>query len=144
MNRKELPVFLDTNIVLDMLLEREPFYKPAASLVSLADKKQIHALVSSLTIANVNYVLAKRIGAIKSRRLLQETCAVLDIASVDERVVKKALFSDSEFKDVEDAIQHYCALAANASVIITRDKDYARSELPVMNAEEFLLWYSQN
>ncbi|GHT17610.1 DNA-binding protein [Bacteroidia bacterium] len=136
-------VFLDTNILLDLLLEREPYCTPTAYLVSLADKGKIRLSISSLTVANANYTLSKRMGIGKARLLLQNVCVLCAVTSVDEQVIKKALFS--KFEDTEDAIQYESALSARADVIITRNpKDFKHSELPTMDAQEFLTWYELN
>ena len=63
-------IFIDTNIVLDLLGQREPFYEDAAKLFSLADRGKIKLYVSSLTIANSNYVLSKLKSAKEARVIL--------------------------------------------------------------------------
>ncbi|GHV69368.1 twitching motility protein PilT [Bacteroidia bacterium] len=138
-----MKLFLDTNILLDLLLKRAPYDVPASHLFSLADKGKLQLYVSTLTVANANYSLSKLIGSEKSRALLLEVCVICSISPMNEDATKKALLS--AFNDVEDAMQYHSAVLAGADIIITRDtKDYKQSALPVMSASEFLAWYDLN
>ncbi len=135
-------LFLDTNIILDLLLEkqREPHYVDAARLMSLADKGKISITTSALTIATCNYILTKIVGTEKTKEVLARLTLICDIEAVDKDIVKKALASS--FKDTEDAMQYYCATKASADIIVTRDKkDFKASALPIMSAKEFLMNY---
>ena len=136
-------LFLDTNIVLDLLLEqkREQYYVDAAHLVSLADKQKIKITTSVLTMATANYLLAKVVGYEKAKEVLLKFTLICDVEAVDRDMVKMAL---TTFKDAEDGMQYYCAVKASADVIVTRDqKDFKISQLPVMNAAEFIAWFTK-
>ncbi|TXE12245.1 type II toxin-antitoxin system VapC family toxin [Algoriphagus aquimarinus] len=130
-------VFLDTNVILDLLGERAPFYDAIAKAVTLADQKKIRLIISPLSFTTVAYVLSKFESSglvLKKLRMFKILCGV---CSVDEETIDKGLNSD--FKDFEDAVQYFTALQANCSVIITRNgKDFKNSTLPVMTAEEYL------
>jgi predicted nucleic acid-binding protein len=129
--------FVDTDILLDLLDRREPFYKSAAQLFSKADRKEITILVSALSFTNAHYVLRKKYSNTESRKALTRIKALIQIANVGEKAVELALASN--FTDFEDGVQNYAAIENKASVIITRNlKDYRRSPLPVMTAEGFL------
>jgi len=137
-------LFLDTNIVLDLLLEkqREPHYVYAAQLISLADKQKIKITTSSLTIATANYLLTKVVGYEKAKDVLLKFMLICEVEAVDREIVREALTS-MEFKDTEDGMQYYCALKASADIIITRDqKDFKKSTLSIMSAKEFLAHYN--
>ena len=131
-------LLIDTNIVIDLLAKREPFYIDAAKLFSLADKNKIKLAVSSLTFANTNYILQKANSASIARDILRKLKILTAVLSVDDKIIDLAL-NDNEFVDFEDAIQYYSAIENNQDIIITRNlKDYRTSRLPVMTASEFI------
>lgn len=130
-------VFLDVNIVIDFLGERDNFYKPAAKVLTLADKKKIKVYTSATSISTTYYLLAKyentKIALEKIRRFKM----LSSIAIMDDEVIEKAMNSD--FKDFEDAMQYYSAIASNCDLIITRnEKAFKNALIPVMNAESYL------
>lgn len=130
-------LFLDTNIVLDFLGEREGFYEPIAKILTLADKKKISVFTSPTSIGNTFYVLSKYENSTTALEKIRKFKLLCSISKMDEEVVDKAINSD--FKDFEDAMQYYSALAANCDVILTRnEKDFKRSMIPVMSAVSFL------
>lgn len=129
-------VFVDTNIVLDLLEKREEFYKEAQELFTLADKKNVKLYVSALTLANVHYLLFKHLK-MESRKVLAKFKVLVEILAVDDKILDLALTSD--LQDFKDAIQYYTAIENEMSIIITRNKkDFKNSDLPVLNAREFL------
>jgi predicted nucleic acid-binding protein len=130
-------LFLDTNIVLDLLSEREPFYEASVMLVSLADMKEVQIAVSALSFATVNYVLSKQIGVEASKDILRKFKILCQVMPIDETIIDKALNSD--FKDFEDAIQYFSALDFKAHYIISRNaKDFKTASLPILSASEYL------
>ena len=132
-------LLVDTNVVLDLLAKREPFYDSAAKLFSLADKKKITLSISSLTFANTSYVLTRLKTADKSREILRRFRVLVKVLSIDDKVIDLAL-NDPGFKDFEDGIQYYSALENGQEMIITRDlNDFKESQIPVMTPEEYLI-----
>ena len=130
-------LFLDTNIILDLLGERDPFYIPAAQLATLADLKKVKMIVSPISFATVNYFLAKSEGISNAKEKLRKFKILCEITTINESVVEKAL--NSYFEDFEDALQYFCALDSKCDIIITRNpRDFKHSLLPIMSAEEFL------
>jgi predicted nucleic acid-binding protein len=130
-------LFLDTNIILDLLGEREPFYIPSAQLATLADQKKIKLIASPISFATVNYFLTKSEGMSNAKEKLRKFKILCDIAAITESIVEKALHS--EFNDFEDALQYFCALDSKCDIIITRNqKDFKHALLPVMSAEEYI------
>lgn len=130
-------LFLDTNVVLDLLGEREPHYNSVAKLASLADRKKITIVVSALTYATVNYLLTKYMSPEKAIEKLRKFKVISEISDLTEQTIEKSL--NSNFKDFEDALQYFSALNAECSIIITRNaKDFKFSNLPVMSVEEYL------
>lgn len=131
-------IFIDTNIILDLLLKRTPFYKSAESIFSLADKNKIDLVVSALSIANAHYI----ISSIKSKTIAREAIAkfkvLVTIVSLSDKIIELSL-NDNKFPDFEDGLQYYSAIEVNCKFIITRDlKDFKNSNLPVMTADSYI------
>ncbi len=131
-------LFIDTNIVLDLLSKRPEFYREAQELFTLAEKCQVKLYVSSLTIANTYYLLSKQYSSSDARNILTKFEMLVEILPFEAKAVRLALLS-YEFKDFEDAIQYYIACENDVPVIITRNKkDFKNSSLPVFTAREYL------
>lgn len=130
-------LFLDTNIILDLLGERDPFYEEAAKLATLADKGSVTLVVSPLSFATVNYILTKFESTELAKEKLRKFKILCEICNLDEHFVEKGLVSS--FNDFEDSLQYFSAVASDCEIIITRNsKDYKSSLIPVMTAGEFL------
>jgi predicted nucleic acid-binding protein len=130
-------VFIDSDIILDVLAKREPFYKPAALLLSLIEIGKIDGYTSPIVFSTVHYVLRKRVSKKTTIDSLKYLKSLIQILPLDKRAIELAL--DSEFNDFEDAIQYFCAEQNNINYIITRNKiDYKKAEITVLNAKEFL------
>lgn len=131
-------IFLDTNIILDFLGEREGFYEASAKIMTLADKKKIQVYTSPSSISNVFYVLTRYESSKIALEKIRKFKLLCSMSVMDDEVVEKAIHSD--FKDFEDAMQYFSALASNCDVIVTRnEKDFKNALIPVMNAESYLL-----
>lgn len=135
-----MKVFLDTNILLDFLGERENFYEPAAKVLTLADKKEIKLFTSASSISTTYYLLSKYENMKSAIVKIRKFKLLCSISVCDDEVVEKALQSD--FNDFEDALQYFSAIATGCDLIITRnEKDFKKALIPVMNAESFLQAY---
>jgi len=131
-------LFVDTNIVIDLLAKREPFYEASAKLFSLADRGKIKLYVSALTFANTNYVLSKISSPSLAREVLTKFKVLITVVPLNDKVIELAL-NDKSFSDFEDGLQHYSALENEADIIITRNlKDFKNSKIPVMTAQALL------
>jgi len=131
-------VLLDTNIVIDLLAKREPFYQEAAKIFTLADKKVINLFVSVLSFANVNYVLLRQRKPEEAKLILRKLKLLVGVLSLDEKIISLSL-NDNDFKDYEDSLQYYSAIENDIEVIISRNlKDFQNSKLPVMTADQFI------
>ena len=130
-------VFVDTDIILDLLSYREPFYIFSAGLFSAADKAEIKIYVSSLSFSNLNYILSKQYSADQARKKLLKFKTLVNVLPVTDKTVELALSSD--FKDFEDAMQYFTATDNNIKILLTRNlKDYKSASIAVMTAEQFL------
>src|SRR4030042_4210368 len=131
-------LLIDTNIVLDLLAKREPFYEGAAHIFSLADKNKLRLSISSLTFANTSYVLSRQKPVSEAREILRRFRILVTVLSLDEKIIDLAL-NDSKFIDFEDGLQYYSAIENNQDIILTRNlKDFKKSKIPVMTTEEYL------
>lgn len=131
-------VFLDTNVILDLLLEREPWDHDAALLFSMADRKDLEVMCCPISFSTSIYLMQKlkytRKEIVHKLTIMKSLCT---ITIIDGHVLDRVLQSD--FSDLEDALQHYSALACGAEVIITRNKkDFSEASVPVMTPTEFL------
>lgn len=131
-------LFIDTNIIIDLLSHRDPFYDESAELFSLADRKIIELYISSLTIANTSYTLLRQTDPKKTKEILRKLRLIVKILPLDDKIIGVALNDDS-FTDFEDGLQYFTAIENNQDLIITRNlKDFKKSKLPVMTARQFL------
>ena len=131
-------IFLDTDVALDHLADRQPFAEYAHRLFALAEKGEITLCLSALSFSNLFYLLRKLVGHGEALALLGKLKQLARVSAVGETEIQSAL--SNSFKDFEDAIQHFTAKAeGDVSAIITRNKaDYAGSEIPVLSPDEFL------
>lgn len=131
-------LFIDTNIVIDLLSHREPFYEESANLFSLADQKIIELNISSLTVANTSYTLLRQTNSQKAKEILRKLRLIVNILPFDDKIVGLALNDDS-FSDIENSLQYFTAIENGQDLIITRNlKDFKASIIPVMTARQFL------
>lgn len=129
-------LFLDTNVVIDLLDKREPFYKDAVRLFTMAYNKQVELIVAPISYTTASYLLRHH-GTEGVRNLLANFRQLSRVATTDERIVDDSIAS--LFADFEDAVQYYTALKTKADAIITRNvDDFALAKLPVMTAAEYL------
>lgn len=130
-------IFLDTNVILDLLAERVPFYESIAKVATLADEKKITLIVSPLSFTTVDYVLNKFENSQTVLNKLRKFKIICEVCEVNDEIIDKAL--NSNFTDFEDAIQYFTALNSNTSLILTRNgKDFKFATIPIMSAEEYL------
>jgi predicted nucleic acid-binding protein len=131
-------VFFDTNVLLDVLVARKPFYADSAAVWSLAEEGRIEGLVSAITFTNIFYVVRKQSDARNARWVLTKLRDAFAIVGCDARMISMAL--GSEIKDFEDAVQYYSAVHARADCLLSRNPgDFPRSgSCPVLSPAEFL------
>ena len=131
-------VFIDTNVIIDLLAKREPFYHESLQLFSLADSNQIDLTVSALSLVNTHYILNDVMKLKDARSIIGKFKVLVKSYSLNDKVIDLAL-NDLNFKDFEDGIQYYTALESQANSIITRNlKDFKHSTIPDMSPKEFL------
>jgi predicted nucleic acid-binding protein len=128
--------FVDTNVLIDFLADREPFATDAARLFDLSHKKKIQLYVSAVSYNNIYYILRQSLTHSATSKILGELNEWTHVIDVTVGVIRKSL--TSEFKDFEDAIQYNCAKSLSTiEAFITRDtSDYKKSSLPVVTPKE--------
>jgi len=130
-------VFVDTNIILDWLGKREPFFEYAEELFLKSEAKEIEILISTMSYISTEYILRKQLGREKARQALTGIRAISSVCRSGVKEIDLALVS--KMKDFEDSFQYFTAINNKASVIITRNpKDFEESKLPIMSAEEYV------
>lgn len=128
-------LFVDSNILLDLLLNRDPLYTQI--LLYETEKRGLKLSTSALVIANIYYILSKAAGAANAKAQIGKLVNILNILPVEGEEITLAL--ESNFKDFEDGVQYFVAKRHLCDVIITRNiKDYKNSEIPVLTAQDFL------
>jgi predicted nucleic acid-binding protein len=133
-------VFVDTDVCIDLLSARKPFNKSAETFFSLADVGKIRVFVSSLSFANIDYVLRSQYSSRHSRQIISKFKTLVNVLAVDSKTIDLALSSD--FNDFEDAIQYACALEFNLTTIITRNiKDYKKATINILTPETYLTYF---
>ncbi|MDR1738096.1 MAG: PIN domain-containing protein [Candidatus Symbiothrix sp.] len=132
-----MKILLDTNIILDVLLRRTPFYNAAVDIFRLIDEQKAEAYISATIATDIYYLLRKE--KIDAREVLKNLLKVIDIIGVDKDVVISALYS--EWKDFEDAVQYHAAEFNDIDFIITRNvKDFHNAKsVKVLTPKDFLL-----
>lgn len=130
-------VFIDADVILDFLLDREPFAHDAERLIGLCEKKKIYACTTAIVFSNAYYVLRKYAAHKRVTEKLLLLIQWMDIIPSSKSAVVAALQSD--FADFEDALQHFSTIESPATIIITRHiKDYKKSSLSVATPAMFL------
>jgi predicted nucleic acid-binding protein len=131
-------IFLDTDVILDFLLAREPFAKDAARIISLSERRKIQACTTVLVFANAYYILRKLAPHKKVVEKLLQLSRLIEIIDLTKPAVILALHSD--FSDFEDGLQCYAAIAGKVKIVITSNvRDYKHSELAVLSPDMYLL-----
>lgn len=132
-----MKVLFDTNVVLDVLLDREPHIEVAAKLFALVDNGRLKGAISVTTVTTIYYIAAKSFGRRRAHSQVRELLTLFEVAPVDRGVLGRAL--DLDFTDFEDAVLHEAARNAGAAAIVTRDAaDFANATVPILDPRELL------
>ena len=131
-------IFLDTDVALDHLADRQPFSEHAHRLIALAETGELTICLSSLSFSNLYYILRKLKGHSDAVALLGKLRLLVRVSAVTDAEIQSAL--SSGFNDFEDGIQYFAAKREGGiTAIITRNRaHYGASEIPVLSPDEFL------
>lgn len=135
---ENMRVLIDTNVILDVLLKRSPFYEAAIEVLKLSVREDIQEFVSASAITDIYYIAYKNMrDKAVVRELLKKLLLIVSVAGVSEEEIQKAL--ELGWKDFEDSVQYSVALLNEMNGLITRNvKDYSSSEIQVWEPNQFL------
>lgn len=130
-------VLYDTNIVLDVLLQRQPYFVASVLAVDLVGQSIVEGYVSAHAVTTIAYLLQRHLSAAESRAALVNLLSKMQVAPVTDEIIREGL--TSAFKDFEDAVTCAAASAVGAVVIVSRNvRDFTSSKIPAVLPEVFV------
>jgi predicted nucleic acid-binding protein len=131
-------VFVDTNVILDVLLQNEGFWRDSLKIIRFAELGEIRACVSASSITDIFYVIRKKLPISAARSAIENLLDLFEIISVDETDLRGALTLPID--DMEDALQAWCAEKTGADMLVTRNiNDFNDIDIPVTTPADFNL-----
>ncbi|MBD2304998.1 PIN domain-containing protein [Chroococcidiopsis sp. FACHB-1243] len=131
-------VLFDSDVLLDVLAQRQPFVVASARALNMVTQPQVQGYVSGHAVTNIFYILRRHVGSEAARELLSRLLQHIQVVSVTDEVIRSAL--QSSITDFEDAVTSEAASAAGVEIIVTRNtSDFAASSVPAVMPEEFLV-----
>lgn len=133
-----MKLLIDTNIILDFLQKREPYYEDASAIFQLSVDNEVIECVTASSITDIYYLVNKEFkDAKKTKECIQDLLELITILDVTNKDIQDAI--RSEWKDFEDSLQYIVALHNSVDAIITRNtKDFSESSIPIYSPKEFL------
>lgn len=130
-----MKVLFDTNVVLDVLLDRAPFSAKAAGLFGRVERGELSGFLCASTVTTIHYLVGTAAGRDQAAQMIARLLVLFEIAPVNRLVLETALAAG--FTDFEDAVLHEAAGHAGVQAIVTRDpKGYLLATLPVFSPDE--------
>jgi predicted nucleic acid-binding protein len=131
-------ILIDTNVLLDYLLMREPYFEEAREVVHTCVNGKVKGCVAAHSISNMFFILRKVFSERERKELLLALCSIFDVESIDKKKLLEGL-QNEKFSDFEDCLQMECAKSYGAKYIITRNVgDFSNSEIRAMTPKEYL------
>lgn len=131
-------ILIDTNVLLDYLLTREPFYEGAKNVILSCADGNVKGCIAAHSIPNMFFILRKIYDAKERRELLSALCTIFDVEGIDKAKLLAGLENEN-FTDFEDCLQMECAKSYGADYIVTRNVvDYSTSEIKAIDPKEYL------
>ena len=128
---------LDTNILLDVLGQREPHFADAAQIWTLAETGKIEAYISAISFTNVFYIVRRYRDLRAAKQAVKCMRDVFAIAPCNDKILHEAI--DANWRDLEDAVQYFSAWHIEAACIVSRNaRDFKKSDIGILSPEEFL------
>lgn len=124
-----MKILIDTNIIVDVALERHPFYSESTQVLSFVYQKRVEGFISASTVSDLYYIIRKPKGRDQTLDFIRRTLTFCQVATVDQAVISMALTAN--FRDFEDAIQYGTARVNQLDAIVTRD----RADFPVTSPQ---------
>ncbi len=133
-----MKVLVDTNVVLDVLLDRRPHSTDSASIFRLVEEGRLQGLLCATTLTTIDYLLLQSVSRGEARKYLAQLIRLFDVAPVNRAVIEGAM--QSRIDDFEDAVLAQAAALAGADLIVTRNaRDFARATIKVQDPKECLV-----
>ena len=130
-------VLVDTNVLIDFIAVREPFYRYALRIIDACDRNIIAGSIAAQSVPDIYYILRKDVSSEDRREILRALCSIFSVEGLDREKLMNAL-NDEAFSDFEDCLIMNCGLSFGADYIITRNTaDFAGSLIPAISPEEF-------
>lgn len=131
-------ILIDTNVLLDYLLTREPFYEDAKNVLLACVDGKAKGCIAAHSISNMFFILRKDYNAKERREVLYNLCSIFDVEGIDKTKLLVGL-QNEDFSDFEDCLQMECAKAYGAEYIVTRNvSDYTASEVKAILPKDYL------
>ncbi len=131
-------ILIDTNVLLDYLLEREPFFEDAKKVILLCMEGNVKGYIAAHSISNMFFILRKDYTAKERREILVNLCKIFEVEGIDRAKLLSGL-ANEEFSDFEDCLQMECAKSCGAEYIVTRNvSDYSTSDIKAILPSEYL------
>ncbi len=133
-----MKILVDTNVLMDYLVGREPFYDTSAKIIKACSDNQIDGYMAAYSVPTLFYLLRKEFSEGDRRKILCMLCKIIDIVKIEAEQILSAL-GRNDFKDLEDCIQDECAISINADYIVTRNvKDFSSSRVKAIRPVDFI------
>lgn len=133
-----MKVLIDTNILIDYIMNREPYAEIASEIVMMCSEKKIDGCIAAHSVPNIFFILRKSLSPHDRRNILKSLFTIFSVESIDREKLLSALDND-DFADFEDSLQEECAITFSADYIITRnEKDFEKSRITAVTPEKFI------
>ena len=133
-----MKILIDTNVIIDFALTRQPFAQDAENILLLCKDKKSDGFMAAHSVVNFFYILRKQMSFEERKEFLKSVSEFIEIIGIDKYKIQNAL-NDKFFIDFEDCLQAECALSCGADYIVTRNiKDFVNSSVPAILPEDFL------
>lgn len=131
-------ILIDTNILLDYLLERTPFFEDAKAVILSCVEGDTKGCIAAHSIPNMFFILRKEFDAKERRSILLDLCSIFEVEGIDKEKLISGL-ANERFSDFEDCLQMECAKSFGANYIVTRNVlDYSESEIKAIEPKDYL------
>lgn len=132
-------VLLDTNIILDFFLERDPFYDLASQIFNAIADERLSGFVSASSVTDIFYICRRQTQSVEEAQdITQTTLMLLNVCSVNDLILNAAL--NSEMVDFEDAVQAACAQFHGIDAIVTRNvDDFISTDIKILSPEQLII-----
>jgi predicted nucleic acid-binding protein len=112
-------IFIDTDVILDLVFERKPFFYDSQRVLSLVEKNKLSGFTSSLILANCYYIISSNINKKTAAQTISKLRSLLKVLPLTDKEIGEAL--NSNMKDFEDGLQYFIAVNNGLTTIITRN-----------------------